>query len=89
MTEDEGKASIMDQLRFDPGLGCYSVSVTPDSVWTCKGMGTYYYQIQLKVGIPQVDAVAGRGHRAIGGADPPPPPHRARCSPEALQPLLE
>ena len=50
----------MDQLRFDPGLGYYSVSVTPDSVWICKGMGTHYFQIQLKVGIPQVDAAAGR-----------------------------
>jgi hypothetical protein len=50
----------MDQLRFDAGLGYYSVSVAPDSVWIAKGMGTHYFQIQLKVGIPQFDAVAGR-----------------------------
>jgi hypothetical protein len=50
----------VDQLRFDEGLGNYTVSVAPDSVWIFKGMGTHYFQIQLEVGIPQVDAAAGR-----------------------------
>jgi hypothetical protein len=50
----------VDQLRFDAGLGNYSVSVAPDSVWISKGMGTHYFQIQLQIGIPQVEAVAGR-----------------------------
>lgn len=36
------------------------MSVTPDSVWISKGMGTHYFQIQLQVSIPQVDAEAGR-----------------------------
>jgi hypothetical protein len=50
----------MDQLRFEEGLGHYSVSVAPDSVWISRGMGTHYFQIQLQVGIPQVGAAAGR-----------------------------
>ena len=50
----------MDQLRFEAGLGNYSVSVAPDSVWISKGMGTHYVQIQLQIGIPQVGSVAGR-----------------------------
>lgn len=54
------KGSIVDQLRFDAGLGCYSVSVAPDSVWVCKGIGTHYFQIQVQVGIPEVGAAAGR-----------------------------
>src|SRR5262249_17389279 len=29
-------------------------------VWISKGMGTHYFQIQLQVGIPQVDATPGR-----------------------------
>jgi hypothetical protein len=56
----DGEGAIVDQLRFDSGLGHYSVSAAPDSVWIFKGMGTYYLQIQLQVGIPQVDAAAGR-----------------------------
>ncbi len=43
-----------DQMRFDEGLGTYSISVAPESVWISKGMGTHYFQIQLEVGIPQV-----------------------------------
>lgn len=50
----------MDQLRFEAGLGHYSVSVAPDSVWISKGMGTHYFQIQLQIGIPEVASVAGR-----------------------------
>ena len=50
----------MDQLRFEPGLGYYSVSVAPDSVWISKGLGTHCLQVQLQIGIPQVDAAAGR-----------------------------
>lgn len=50
----------MDQLRFEAGLGHYSVSVAPDSVWISKGMGAHYFQIQLQIGIPEVAGVAGR-----------------------------
>lgn len=50
----------MDQLRFDAGLGNYSISVAPDSVWISKGMGTHDLQIQVAVGIPQVGTAAGR-----------------------------
>ena len=54
------EGTIMDQLRFDSGLGNYSVSVAPESVWISRGMGTHYLQIQLEVGVPQVEAAAGR-----------------------------
>jgi hypothetical protein len=50
----------VDQMRFDGGLGTYSLSVAPESVWISKGMGTHYFQIQLEVGIPQVTKAAGR-----------------------------
>lgn len=50
----------MNQLRFDEGLGVYSVSATPDSVMIARGMGTHYIQVQLQVGIPEVSAAAGR-----------------------------
>lgn len=58
-----GKAAgrqLMDQLRFEEGLGHYAVSVAPDSVWISRGMGAHYFQIQLQVGIPQAGAEAGR-----------------------------
>lgn len=50
----------MNQLRFDEGLGVYSVSAAPDSVMIAKGMGAHYIQVQLQVGIPEVGAAAGR-----------------------------
>ena len=50
----------MNQLRFDEGLGVYSVSAAPDSVMIARGMGTHYIQVQLQVGIPEVSAAAGR-----------------------------
>ena len=50
----------MNQLRFDQGLGVYSVSAAPDSVMIAKGMGTHYIRVQLQVGIPEVGAAAGR-----------------------------
>ena len=50
----------MNQLRFDSGLGCYSVSAAPDSVWISKGMGTHCLQVRLQVGIPEVGESAGR-----------------------------
>jgi len=50
----------VNQMRFDGGLGTYSLSVAPESVWISKGMGTHYFQIQLEVGIPQVTKAAGR-----------------------------
>jgi hypothetical protein len=56
--EEEG--AIVEQLRFEEGLGYYSVSATPDSVQICKGMGTHYFQVQLQVGIPQAGPAAGR-----------------------------
>jgi hypothetical protein len=50
----------VDQLRFDDGLGVYSVSAAPDSVMIARGWGTHYIQVQLQVGIPEVGAAAGR-----------------------------
>jgi hypothetical protein len=50
----------VNQLRFDSGLGCYSVSAAPDSVWISKGMGTHCLQVRLQVGIPEVGESAGR-----------------------------
>src|SRR5260370_25849648 len=54
------RGTIVDQMRFDEGLGIISLSVAPESVWISKGMGTHYFQIQLEVGIPQVTKAAGR-----------------------------
>lgn len=54
------KGAGVNQLRFDDGLGVYSVSAAPDSVMIAKGMGTHYIQVQLQVGIPEVGAAAGR-----------------------------
>ena len=50
----------MNQLRFDVGLGVYTVSAAPDSVMITKGMGTHYIRVQLQVGIPEVGTAAGR-----------------------------
>ena len=47
-------------VRFEAGLGHYSVNVAPDSVWIFRGMGTHYFQVQLQIGIPEVGAGAGR-----------------------------
>jgi hypothetical protein len=60
IAEGKRKAALVDQMRFDGGLGTYSLSVAPESVWISKGMGTHYFQIQLEVGIPQVTKAAGR-----------------------------
>jgi len=56
---DMGRATV-NQLRFDEGLGVYSVNVAPDSVAIAIGMGTHYIQMQLQVSIPEVSAAAGR-----------------------------
>ena len=40
--KDEEKRATVNQLRFDEGLGVYSVSVAPDSLMIAKGMGTHY-----------------------------------------------
>ncbi|MCU1685187.1 MAG: hypothetical protein JWQ81_5926 [Amycolatopsis sp.] len=50
----------MDQLKFDPGLGTYSVNVAPESLWISKGMGAPYFQLQLEVGIPEIGEKAGQ-----------------------------
>jgi hypothetical protein len=50
----------MNQLRFDAGLGKYTVSVAPESVWISKGMGAHDLQLRLEVGIPEVGAEAGQ-----------------------------
>ena len=55
-----GKGAIVNQLRFEAGLGHYSVNVAPDSVWIFRGMGTHYFQVQLQIGIPEFGAGAGR-----------------------------
>lgn len=56
----EGETTVVDQLRFDEGLGHYAISVAPDSVGIFKGMGAHYVQVQLAVGIPPVGVAAGR-----------------------------
>lgn len=50
----------MDQLRFDAGLGSYSVSVRPDAVAIFAGLGGHYFQMQVEVGIPEVGPEAGQ-----------------------------
>lgn len=50
----------MDQLKFEAGLGTYTVTVAPDSVWIHKGLGIHYLQLQLQVGVPEVGPEAGR-----------------------------
>ena len=50
----------MDQLRFDEGLGTYTVNVAPESVGIFKGMGTHYLKLQLDAGIPEVGPDAGQ-----------------------------
>jgi hypothetical protein len=60
LADRDRKGAIVDQLRFEEGLGYYSVSAAPDSVQIRKAMGTHYFQVQLQVGIPPVGAAAGR-----------------------------
>lgn len=55
-----GEGVTVNQLRFDVGLGVYTVSAAPDSVMITKGMGTHYIRVQLQVGIPEVGTAAGR-----------------------------
>lgn len=50
----------MQQLRFDTALGIYSVTVAPESVGIFQGMGTHFLQLQLDVGIPEVNEEAGQ-----------------------------
>ncbi len=50
----------MDQLRFDSGLGTYSISVVPDSVMIARGLGAHQLRLTLEVGIPEVGPQAGR-----------------------------
>jgi hypothetical protein len=52
--------ATVEQLRFEDPLGHYAVSVVPDSVGIFSGMGSQYFQIQLKVGIPPTGPAAGR-----------------------------
>lgn len=60
MSDHRATLTIVNQLRFEEGLGSYSVNVAPESVWVLKGVGTHVLQIQLEVGIPQVSEKAGR-----------------------------
>lgn len=50
----------MDQLRFNAGLGSYSVSAPPDAVAIFAGLGGHYFQMQVEVGVPEVDPEAGQ-----------------------------
>jgi hypothetical protein len=60
MSGHRATLTIVNQLRFEEGLGSYSVNVAPDGVWVLKGMGAHVLQIQLEVGIPQATEKAGR-----------------------------
>ena len=60
MSDHRATLTIGNQLRFEEGLGSYSVNVAPESVWVLQGMGTHVLQVQLEVGIPQVTEKAGR-----------------------------
>lgn len=51
---------LMDQLRFDAGLGYYSVSVARTVSGSPGGWARITSGSRCQVGIPQVDAVAGR-----------------------------
>jgi hypothetical protein len=50
----------VQQLRFDGQLGIYNLSVAPEAVGILKGMGTHVLQLQVEVGIPEVEGGAGR-----------------------------
>jgi hypothetical protein len=50
----------LDQLKFDTGLGVYTVSVAPDSVWVHRGLGSHYFRLQLEVGVPEIGPEAGQ-----------------------------
>jgi hypothetical protein len=59
MSDHRATLTIVNQLRFEEGLGSYSVNVAPESVSVLKGMGTHVLQVQLEVGIPQAAEKAG------------------------------
>lgn len=50
----------MNQLRFEAGLGVYTVNVTPESVWVSKGVGTHCLTLQLDIGSPAAGPETGR-----------------------------
>jgi hypothetical protein len=52
--------NAVDQLRFDAGLGSYSISVRSDAVGIFAGLGGHYFQVQIEVGIPEVGPEAGQ-----------------------------
>ena len=60
MSDHRATLTIVNQLRFEEGLGSYSVNVAPEGIWILQGMGTHVLQVQLEVGIPQVTEKAGR-----------------------------
>jgi hypothetical protein len=50
----------VNQLRFEAGLGVYTVNVAPESVWVSKGVGTHCLTLQLDVGSPAAGPETGR-----------------------------
>lgn len=60
MSDRRDTLAVVNQLRFEQGLGSYSVNVAPERVWVLPGMGTHVLQVQLDVGIPEVAKDAGR-----------------------------
>ncbi len=53
MSDHRATLTIVNQLRFEEGLGSYSVNVAPEGIWILQGMGTHVLQVQLEVGITQ------------------------------------
>jgi hypothetical protein len=50
----------MEQLRFDSGLGLYSINVNPEQVVLTRGVGSHVLQVPLEVGVPEVGPNSGR-----------------------------
>ena len=48
------KGGVVDQLRFDSGLGMYAVSVEAEQVLITSSLGSHVFQIPLEVAIPEV-----------------------------------
>ena len=49
----------MDELRFDGGIGKFTVNVPENSLMINRALGTHSLQMQLEVGVPK-DGDAGR-----------------------------
>ena len=48
MSDHRATLTIVNQLRFEEGLGSYSVNVAPEGVWILQGMGTHVLQFSWR-----------------------------------------